>query len=84
MSNYFSDAGKKIRTSTEETLHKILSLARLPIPPYPHANTSIQFGIKFIKTKLSYHADTSICHDTCHRRTFEDSFFLLFYKYDDN
>ena len=47
-SNYFSSAGKKIRTSTEETLHKILSLARLPIPPYPHATENIIHIIKKI------------------------------------
>lgn len=51
MSNYSSDAGKKIRTSTEIILHKILSLARLPIPPYPHARSTIHINKKIIKTK---------------------------------
>ena len=51
MSNYFSDAGKKIRTSTEIILHKILSLARLPIPPYPHARSTIHINKKIIKMK---------------------------------
>lgn len=54
MSNYFSDAGKKIRTSTEETLHKILSLARLPVPPYPHALITIHITQKIIKLKWIY------------------------------
>ena len=51
MSNYSSDAGKKIRTSTEIILHKILSLARLPIPPYPHARSTIHINKKIIKMK---------------------------------
>lgn len=52
--NVFYYAGKKIRTSTEIILHKILSLARLPIPPYPRTSNILQF-IKFnIKYKFDY------------------------------
>lgn len=54
LSNYFCDAGKKIRTSTEKILHKILSLARLPIPPYPHARSTIHINKNNFKQYLGF------------------------------